>query len=159
MKLRRCELGELCWLGAVSRPDMCAMLARPASRAHSLQGSDVYRINDLAKTVEVWQEATTLKCLSSPHVGQPVRRNDDGEMMQRGGEIHEGTMTLVAWSAAACGHQSAMGKRRLGHVIGEMSSALREPCHIFRRTSQFGGKLVAKTSAEKCTHSVRWWIT
>ena len=45
-ELRQCKLGELCWLATVSRPDICARLARIAYRINSLQGSDVYRIND-----------------------------------------------------------------------------------------------------------------
>ena len=31
VKLRQCKLGELCWLATVSRPDICARLARIAS--------------------------------------------------------------------------------------------------------------------------------
>ena len=51
VKLRQCKLGELCWLATVSRPDICATLARIASRINSLQGVDVYRINNSVKTV------------------------------------------------------------------------------------------------------------
>ena len=54
VKLRQCKLGELCWLATVSRPDICARLARIASRINALTGSDVYRINDSAKTVKTW---------------------------------------------------------------------------------------------------------
>ena len=49
IRLRQCKLGELCLLATVPRPDICARLARTASRVNSLQGSDVYRINDLVK--------------------------------------------------------------------------------------------------------------
>ena len=35
VKLRQCKLGELCWLATVSRPDICARLARIASRINS----------------------------------------------------------------------------------------------------------------------------
>ena len=54
VELRQCKLGELCWLATVSRPDICARLARIASRINELTGSDVYRINDLVKTVKTW---------------------------------------------------------------------------------------------------------
>ena len=50
IQLRKRKFGQFCWLGAVPKPDTCAGLARIASRANSLQGSDVYRISDLAKT-------------------------------------------------------------------------------------------------------------
>ena len=60
MKLRRCKRGECCWLASAPRPDISARLARIASRVNPPQGSDVYRMNDLAKTVEVWREATFL---------------------------------------------------------------------------------------------------
>ena len=58
MKLRQCELGELCRLATVSAPDICARLACIASRVNSRQGSDAYCINDLVKSVKVRQEAT-----------------------------------------------------------------------------------------------------
>lgn len=54
-KLRQRILGGNCRLATVSRPDICARLARIASGANSLNGSDVYRINDLVKSVKVWQ--------------------------------------------------------------------------------------------------------
>ena len=60
-KLRACKLGELCWVGTASRPDICARLARSASRINSLQGSDVYRINDLFKTAKLRLEAAVLQ--------------------------------------------------------------------------------------------------
>ena len=48
--LRQCKLGELCWLATVSLPDICARSARIAPLIKTLQGVDVYRINDLVKT-------------------------------------------------------------------------------------------------------------
>ena len=75
-KLRQCKLGGLCRPATVSRREICAKLARIASRINSLQGADVYRINDLAKTVKKWQPATVLKYFSSGKMGQgsSVRR-------------------------------------------------------------------------------------
>ena len=58
--LRQSMLGELRCLATVSRPDICARLACIASRINSLQGSEVYRINDLIKTVKTWHEATVV---------------------------------------------------------------------------------------------------
>ena len=66
VKLRQCELGELCLLATVSRPDICARL----SRINSLQGADVNCINDLVKTAKQWQPATVLKHFSSCRLGQ-----------------------------------------------------------------------------------------
>ena len=43
---------ELSWLATVFRPDICARLARIATRIGALQGSDVYRINDLVETAK-----------------------------------------------------------------------------------------------------------
>ena len=54
-------------------------------------------------------------------------------------------MTLVSWSGAAYGDKSTMEKRRLGYVIGLMSSATRVPCHMIQRTSTFTRKLVKRS--------------
>ena len=68
-KLRQCNLGELFWLAAISRPETRSRPARIAYRANSLQGSNVYRTEDLVETAKVWRQATTLKYASSPHPG------------------------------------------------------------------------------------------
>ena len=47
IKLRQFKSGELHWVAAVSRQDICARLARIASRIIALRESDVYRINEL----------------------------------------------------------------------------------------------------------------
>ena len=125
MKLCQCKLGELCWLATVSRPDICARLARIASRINALTGSDVYRINDLVKTVKTWQKATQLKYASSLQWDDP-----------------SGAMALVGWSDAAYGNTTCVGKCRLGYLIGVMSSNLCGPCHIIQWTSKFTRKLV-----------------
>ena len=62
VKLCRRKPGELCWLAT----DICARSARTASRVNSLQGSDVYRINDLAQTVKARQQAAILKYFHRP---------------------------------------------------------------------------------------------
>ena len=54
--LRQCKSDELCRLASVSRPDVCARLARIASLANVLLRVDVFRIKDLAKTVQVRRE-------------------------------------------------------------------------------------------------------
>ena len=38
VKLCQCKLGELCWLATISRPDICARLARIASGSMRLRG-------------------------------------------------------------------------------------------------------------------------
>ena len=130
VKLRRRKLGELCWLATVSRPDICARLARFAARVNSLQGSDVHRINDLVDIAKVWQRATVPKCGPCSHVGKPGRGSEEGEMRRRSGAIHSESMTPEGWSDAAYGEQPALGKCRLGNVIGLMSSTLRVPFFI-----------------------------
>ena len=66
-ELRQCKLGELCSVAATSRPDICARLARIASKGNSLCGSDVYRINELVRVAEGRQKATVMKYASSSH--------------------------------------------------------------------------------------------
>ena len=61
IRMRRRKMGKLCWLATVSRQDIRACLAQLAAKVNSLQGSDVYRINDLIRTAEGWVSQTTLK--------------------------------------------------------------------------------------------------
>ena len=70
VKLRQCKLGELRRPANVSRPVICAPVARIASRINSLQGSEVYRINDLVETAKLRKKATVLKYRSSSQVGK-----------------------------------------------------------------------------------------
>ena len=121
----------------VPRPDIWARLTRLASRANSLQGSHVYRINDLAKTVKVWHEAAILQYKSTPLWEIYAWGADDGVMRKRGEKIPGGSMAPVVWSDAAYGDHSTVGERRLGHVIRLMPSALRGPCHIIQRAANF----------------------
>ena len=135
-------LGELCWLATVSRPDICARLANIASRVNVLQGCDIYRINDLIKTVKVWQPRTVLKYASSSKPMFPPSGDALGRFRARGERLHKGTLTLVGWSDAAYGKLSEDGRCRLGYIIGLMSSSLSGPCHVLQWTSKFTRKLV-----------------
>ena len=135
VKLRQCKLGELCWLATVSRPDICARLARITSRIDALQGRDVYRINELMKTAKGCQQATVLKYVSSSQLGQGNLAQRDVEMRRRGGIIRGNTLALVGWSDAAYGVQPSLGKCRLGYVIGLMLPNLCAPCHYIQSTS------------------------
>ena len=65
IKLRQFKSGELHWVAAVSRQDICARLARIASRINALCGSDVHRIFKLVRDVKGWQRATALQYASS----------------------------------------------------------------------------------------------
>ena len=67
----RCAMNALRCLLTVTGPDVCVRLARTASRANSLLGSDVCSIDDLAKTVKARQEARLLRYWSSSHSGKP----------------------------------------------------------------------------------------
>ena len=53
--------GMLCWLATVSRPDICARLARFSAKLDSLKVIGVYRINDLIKIVKKGQGNCALK--------------------------------------------------------------------------------------------------
>ena len=85
---------ELCWLATMARPDICARLARFSANLSSLQVIDVYRINDLIKTVKQWRSECTLKYFAG--LPMPARRSlscpDDGWGRPR--PIHEGAMTM-----------------------------------------------------------------
>ena len=83
VKLRQCKLGELCWPSTVSRPDICARLARIASRINSLQGSDVYRINDLSKTARLWRKDVVFKFAASSQLRCAGKTPVDVKMRHR----------------------------------------------------------------------------
>ena len=126
----------------MSRPDICARLARFSSNLNGLQVIDIYRINDLIKKVKMGQSDYTLKY----HFGLPANTK---RSLQHPDEdwgkihpIHEGTMMLVGWSDAAFGTHTQDGRCRLGYIIGLMSSDLTGPVHILQRTSKFTGKHV-----------------
>ena len=53
---RQCVLGELCWLATTSRQDICPRLAV----VHQLAVYHVYRISDLIRTAEQWQDRMAL---------------------------------------------------------------------------------------------------
>ena len=96
-ELRQCKLGEFCSAASVSRPDICASLARVASYVSSPQGSDVHRIDDVVKTAEVWRQVVILKYASSSHLGAPARGDVDGRVRCRPERMHcETTSSLVA---------------------------------------------------------------
>ena len=123
-------------MATVSRPDICDRLARIAHRANPVQGSDVYRINRMVKTAQGLWQAAILKYAASSRPGVPAHRDANGRARSRGGWIRCETKTLVGWSGAAFGDQSAEGKCRLGHVVGPMSSTLSGPCHTPQWTSR-----------------------
>ena len=133
---------DLCWLATVSRPDICARLARIASRINALQGCDVYRIDELVKIAREWQQATELTYVSSSQLGPGNLAPRDAKMRHRRGKVNGNTRTLAGWSAAAYRGQSSLGQRRLGYVIGLMSPNLCGRCHICHCTSKFTRKVV-----------------
>ena len=95
IKLRQRKLGELFGLAALFRPDICARPGRIAARFNSLRRSDVYRINDLARTAQEWQKAAVLKYATPSHPGAQSRGDTDGRRRARGAKIHYGTMSVV----------------------------------------------------------------
>ena len=85
---------------------------RIASRINFLQGSDVYRTNDLVKTAKEWRNATVSKYVPSPPLGQDSPAPRDAKMRRRRGKTHGDTMTLVGWSDApnAVGGNTVWGR-------------------------------------------------
>ena len=136
------KLGELCWLATVSRPDICARLARFSSNLNNLQVIDLYRINDLIKKVKAGQSDYVLKY----HAGSPADTKSSSRYPNKDwgkpSMIHEGAMTMVGWSDAAFGTHTQEGRCRLGYIIGLMSSTLQGPVHIIQWTSKFTRKHV-----------------
>ena len=61
LQICQSKRGKLCWLATVSRPDVCARLARSSANLNSLEVIDIYRINDLIRTVKKWQSECALK--------------------------------------------------------------------------------------------------
>ena len=64
----------------MSRPDIRASFAQWAARANSLQGSDIYQINDSVKTVEDWPKATIFKDASGSQPREFAAGDADEEM-------------------------------------------------------------------------------
>ena len=73
------------------------ILAQLAARMNSPYGGDIYRINDLVKTVKKWQRAT-LKYASQ---GCAAAR-----MRPKGVKAQRGTATLAGWPGAVYGNQN-----------------------------------------------------
>ena len=112
--LRQCKMGELCWLATVSRPDICARLAQLATKVNNLQGSDIYRINALFKSVKNDQSRTVLKYASSSFPLFPARSDRRGRSRSYGERLCAGSLSLADWSDAAYGVPSQNGKCRWG---------------------------------------------
>ena len=69
VKLRECELGELCRVAAAPRPDICARLARIAPRINARSGSDVYRIKELVRAAKKLATCDSIEiCVVLPFV-------------------------------------------------------------------------------------------
>ena len=104
----------------------------------------MYRINELARALKDWQQATALKYASPSNPRGALGRGDEakGALRKRGGWAHGGSMSLVEWSDSAFGRQSTEGMCRFGLAIGLMPSTLRAPCRILQWTSIFPGEMV-----------------
>ena len=144
IKLRQRKLGDLCWVTAVSRPGICARLARIASRINAPRGSDLYRINELVRAAKDWQRAAVLKYASPSHPWKTLGSGGrfEGVLRKRGERVHGGSMTIVGGSGAAYGDQWAEGKCRAGYVIGLFSRRILQWASKFTREmkrSSLGG--------------------
>ena len=130
LQICQSKLVELCWLATVSRLDICVRLARFSANLNGLQVIDIYCINNLIKTVKMWQSECALKYFAGPPkpAGRSLSCPDDGWGKPR--PLHEGTIMLVGWSDAAFGTHAQDGRCRLGYIIRSMSSAITGPAHI-----------------------------
>ena len=139
------------WTNCLCLPILSANFI--ATRADSTRGRDIYRINDLAKTVKEGQQGTVSIYAPPPPCGVSDRGGTDGRMRAGGAKFipgvrnagcgsGPGAMPQAGWSDAACGDRSAEGKCGLGYVIGLTPSTLYGPCHIAQLPSQFTRGLV-----------------
>ena len=60
-------------------------------------------------------------------------------------KMHRGITSLVGWSGAVFGYQSAEGECRLGYVIGSMPPPATGPRNVLYRSSKFARKLVTSS--------------
>ena len=153
----RSKLGELCWLATVSRPDICARLARFSANLNSLEVVGIYRINDLIKTVKKRQQECTLKYSAGLPTPAPrfLSCPDAGWGQTR--PIHEDTMLLTGWSDAALGTHERDGRCRLEHLIALMSSTLTGPVRIPQWASRFTRKRVKSSLGGKIFAVSEMW--
>ena len=92
IKLRQRKSGESRLVATVSLPDICARLARVASRINALCGSDVRRTNELVRVVKDWQQATELKYASPSRPWKALGWDDEVQRgpRKRGERVHCG---------------------------------------------------------------------
>ena len=151
VRLCRCKLGELCRLSRVSRSDLRARLAPRASRVNSLQGSGIYRTNDLAGTTEEFREGAVSKNISISFPSEAMPRDAVAKVRPRGCscEVRCGAISWVGWSDAGAGGRTNWGRRRLGYVIACAASTLRGPSHITQLFPKSTRKLVKSSLGGK----------
>ena len=106
----------------------------------SLQGYDMYRMNDLVKTATVWQKAAVWTYPPSSQTGTLGECAEAGKPRLNRVKMRGGTMTMAGWSDAAFGDQSALGICRLRYVIGLMSLIWGGARRIFKLTSNSPAK-------------------
>ena len=84
-------------------------LAAAPTQANSLQGSGIYRMNDLPETAKERKQAATIKYRAGMHLR---------------------ILTLAALSDDDSGGQTQESRCHLGFLIGLPASSLRGPCHV-----------------------------
>ena len=126
----------------VWRPDTCARLDRLAPKVNSLQGGDIYRINDPIKTAQVWQLPAISKYVSPSHANEPAKGDVDGRLRTRSNKMRGSAMSFAGCPDSAYGDLSKDGWRRPGYTIKLMSLSLSGPNHILRQSSKFARKRV-----------------
>ena len=102
-------------------------------------------MNDLVKALKEWLRATVLDSASARLSSSHARGDADGGMRASGEKVHCGTTTLAGWSDAADGEQTAEGRRRLGQMIGRVSSTHQGPRHLFQWATKIPKKMVKRS--------------
>ena len=83
-KVSRRKSEELRWLATAPRPNIRVRLARLAARVNHPKGSDILRINDVAKTATECGQETVLRYASVPQPLTPRRGAARGQTITRG---------------------------------------------------------------------------
>ena len=109
--MRQSKLGEMRWVAAVSRPDICARLARITPRINAPCGCDMYRINGLARVAEAWQHAAALWYASSSRPWETLAGDGKpkADLLNREEKAQRGSTPVVGRSHAAYGTRRQKG--------------------------------------------------
>ena len=120
IKLRQCNLGELCWVAIVSRPDICVRVARISPRTNNSVG--VMCIAS-ASWFEWRRHRSRRRCRNMHRPLVRGRHLDGAVRLERASGI-EGGRSIVARRLRRDGRMLPFGaNRRKGHTVWDMRLA------------------------------------